>query len=101
MLWAPFQRMPLSIQGWKRMLLRVAGFGAGFAAVSALILGFGLWWLHRPAKPKPWNTTAITASFAQLSSEGENYTIVFVYTLQNNTDADYRIADVAYLMPVI
>jgi hypothetical protein len=81
------------MDSWKRILPRAAGFGAGFAVVAALIVWLALWWHQRPEKPKPWNISAITASFDNLSTEGDKNTIVFVFTLQNNTSTDYRIAD--------
>jgi hypothetical protein len=48
------------MENWKRILLRSAGCGGGFAVVLSAILGTALWWSGRPAKPKPWNTQAIT-----------------------------------------
>ena len=81
------------MESLKKILIRAAGFGAGFAVVAAIIVGLFLWWSGRPAKPKPWDKTAITASFDTIDTEGEQNTIVVVYTLQNNTDADVRISD--------
>jgi hypothetical protein len=78
---------------WKKILLRAAGFGAGFVLTAALIVGLVLWWSQRPEKPKPWNATALTASFDAVDAEGEKNTLVFVYTLQNNTDVDYQVTD--------
>jgi len=81
------------MENWKKILLRAAGFGGGFALVGAIILCGLLLWSSRPTKPKPWNKTAITASFNNLRTEGPQHTIVYEYTLQNNTDADYRLDD--------
>lgn len=78
---------------WKKILLRAAGFGGGFAVVVAIILGVVVWWSGRPVKPKPWNKTAITATFNNLRTEGDKHTIVYEYTLQNNTDTDYQLSD--------
>jgi hypothetical protein len=81
------------LESWKKIAIRAAGFGAGFALLAALIIWTFAWWSARPVKPKPWNTSAITASFEGLDMEGDKNTLVFVYTLQNNTDFDYRISD--------
>ena len=81
------------IEGWKKLAIRAAGFGAGFALISALLIGATLWWSSRPVKPKPWNTKAITAEFSDIFAEGEKNTLVFVFTLQNNTEKDIQIAD--------
>jgi len=81
------------MDGWKKILFRAAGFGIGFALLSAIIIGSALWWSSRPVKPKPWNTKAITATFDTLNTEGETNTLEFVYTLENNTDVDYRASD--------
>jgi hypothetical protein len=79
------------MQTWKKIILWAVGVGAGFAVMAGLIVGAFLWWSHRPIKPKPWNTNAITASFDAMDAEGEKNNIEFVYTLQNNTDADYEV----------
>jgi hypothetical protein len=81
------------METWKKILLRAAGFGAGFALTAAVIVGPFVWWSGRPPKPKPWNKTAISASFDTIDAEGEQNTLIVVYTLQNNTDADVRISD--------
>lgn len=80
-----------AMENWKKILLRAAGFGAGFAVITAVIVVFVLWWSSRPPRPKPWDDKAITASYESLDTEGDANTFRFVYTLQNNTDADYRI----------
>jgi len=36
--------------------------------------------------PKPWDKKAITAIYDFVDTEGEKNTIVFYYTLQNNTE---------------
>ena len=51
------------------------------------------WYESRPKPPKPWNTNAVKADFDYTSVEGDKNTIVFVYTLQNNTDFDYKISE--------
>jgi len=82
---------------WKRFLLIGAGFGAGFAAISALIFGGWTWYLSRPVKPKPWDSNEIVATFEFLGTETGQFaddpkaqSLVFSYTLENKTDVDYR-----------
>ena len=46
--------------------------------------------------PKPWNTSAITASYvgAQLRQvDSGNASLYLAYEVQNHTDSDYRLAD--------
>jgi len=78
---------------WKQVLLKAAGFGAGFALCS---IAFGLvwyWYSSRPRPPKPWNEKAITAEYDVATTEGNDKTFVIYYTLQNNTDFDYKVQD--------
>jgi hypothetical protein len=78
------------MQPWKKILLRAAGFGGGFAIVAAVIIGTAVWWSGRPVKPKPWNTRAISATYDGLSVS--NGTLSVWYALANNTDDDFRIS---------
>lgn len=64
-------------------------FGAGVVITAALILGTFFWYESRP---KPWNSTAIAAIYNSIDTEGEKNTFVFYYTLENNTDFDYKIS---------
>jgi hypothetical protein len=73
---------------WKKYILLGLSTGAGFAIMFCLIAGGFYWYGNRP---KPWNKDAITATFDQIRTEGsENKTLVFFYTLQNNTNRDYK-----------
>ena len=74
---------------WKKILLRAAGFGGGFAIVAAIIVGIAVWSSARPAKPKPWNIKAVTAKYDGLSVT--NGSLKVWYALENNTDDDFRI----------
>jgi hypothetical protein len=81
---------------WKQILLKAAGFGAGFALFVCLILGFWSWYSKRPKPPKPWDTQKITAEYDVATTEttqNKNETFAIAYTLQNNTDYDYEIRD--------
>lgn len=77
----------------KRWAITGASFGAGLAVTLSLIAGVYSLYASKPNPPKPWNTRAITATYDYIDTEGDNNTFVFYYTLQNNTDYDYRIAD--------
>ncbi|MGA2183826.1 MAG: hypothetical protein ABSH47_12415 [Bryobacteraceae bacterium] len=78
--------------GWKRVVLGGLSVGAGFAITFVLVWGGYLWYAARPRPPKPWNASAIRASFDRLDTEGEKNTVVFWYTLENRTDFDLRLA---------
>ncbi len=80
---------------WKRLFIKAAGFGAGFALMLAVLAGVGIWYWNRPKPPKPWNDQAIKAEFdyADAEVEGEKNTLVVFYTLENKTDFDYTISD--------
>jgi hypothetical protein len=79
--------MPL----WKRILLKSIGFGAGFALTLCILFGVWLWYRERPRPPKPWNKQAITTEYEGVDTRGADNHIIFVYTLQNNTDEDFRL----------
>jgi hypothetical protein len=83
------------MDNWKRILLRAVGFGGGFALVAAVILGIVVWWSGRPAKPKPWNTHAITPAGKnelEVQTRGEVFHLQPKCNLKNNTGKDYRMA---------
>ena len=81
------------MEPWKRIVLKAAGFGVGFAVVAALIIGTCLWWSSRPVKPKPWNKAAISASYEAILAAGKDNTVEIMFTLRNNTDQDYKVTD--------
>ncbi len=80
----------VKMQNWKRALLVSFAFGAGFAVTAAVIIGATIWYTSQPA---PWNTRAITATYDTVYTEGEKNSLVFSYTLTNNTGKDWRIED--------
>jgi hypothetical protein len=83
------------MDNWKRILLRAAGVGGGFAVVAAVILGIAVWWLGRPAVSKPWNTQAITPggkSELEVQTRAEVFHLQPKCNLKNNTGKDYRMA---------
>jgi hypothetical protein len=80
------------IDKWKTWFIKSVGFGAGLALALACIVGVGLWYAKRPTPPKPWNRSAITAAGTpglDVSPDGKE--VVFSYSVQNNTNIDYRI----------
>lgn len=79
--------MPL----WKKILLRSAGFGAGFAITLCVVVGVWIWYIERPKPPKPWDKQAITAEYDNVSTAGDENFFSVQYILQNNTDVDYRL----------
>lgn len=82
---------------WKKILLRSAGFGAGFAIVVCGVIGGVLWYSSRPSKAvNKWNTTALKvteppAFGAYKNDKDSRMYVEFNYSVQNNTDDDYKI----------
>jgi hypothetical protein len=80
---------------WKRILLRSAGFGAGFALTLCIVVGVLIWYIDRPRPPepsKPWDTRTIQAEYDGTTEEHTS-DIGFRYVLKNNGTEDYRISD--------
>jgi len=75
---------------WKKILLVSAGVGAGVAFVLCAAIGGVVWYQQRPKPPKPWSKQAITAEYDYVSTDDDNK-IFFYYTVQNNTESDYRL----------
>lgn len=90
------------MQLWKKILLGAAGFGGGFAVVSAIIFGAILWWSYRPVKPKPMNPNAITAKFSGMAMgiREETLHLTVTYSLHNTTDRDYTLPSLGEMMVV-
>jgi hypothetical protein len=72
----------------KRIFLRAAGFGAGFAFVSVVLLVSLYWWNIRP---KAWSITAITAKpeMPEFQVRGDEMHISLAYAFTNNTNVEY------------
>ena len=54
------------------------------------------YFLPRSRRPRPWNTTAITANYvgAQLRQlDSGNVALYLAYEVRNQTDSDYQLAD--------
>jgi hypothetical protein len=83
------------MENWKKIVLRSAGVGGGFAVVAAIIVGIAVWWSGRPAKPKPWNTQAITPAGKnelEVQTRGQVFHLQPKCNLKNNTGRDYKMA---------
>jgi hypothetical protein len=79
--------------GWRKIVLKAFGFGAGFTLVLIAVVGFLFWYSTKPRPPQPWNSHAVTAAYEFVSTDKEKNQLVFVYTIQNNTNEDYRLSD--------
>jgi hypothetical protein len=86
-----------SISGWKKLAIRAFFGGVGFAIALAIIAGAAVWYHNRPERPKPWNSTALKATFDTMEiSAGHwtdiySYPVAFYYNVQNNTDRNFEI----------
>jgi hypothetical protein len=76
---------------WKRLFVKTAGFGAGFAGVLVLFTVFNLRHQNRPVPPPSWNNSAITAQWIKVIPEKKNETLEFWYAVSNSTSDDYRL----------
>jgi hypothetical protein len=81
--------------GWKRLFIKAAGFGAGFAIFVCAIVGFALW---ESSRPKPWNHALITAEYDGTQTIGDKNHIQFFWVLVNHSNRDYRIDDDSQLL---
>jgi len=90
----------LNMETWKPIFLKAAGFGAGGVLTAAICLGLFFWYKSRPARPRPWDQSAITAQFYRVSTAAEGDSkLEFEYVLQNNSEKDYELP--AYSAPKI
>lgn len=80
---------------WKKICLWGLSFGVGFSVTLVSLIGLYVWHENQPKPPKPWNTSAIVSTFDYIDTEGNDNTIVFYYTIQNNTDYDYELSKTA------
>ena len=80
---------------WKRLFIKAAGFGAGFAIVVCGIVGFALW---HSSRPKPWNHELVTAEYDGAQAVGDKNHIQFIWVLVNHSNQDYRLNDDSQLL---
>lgn len=76
---------------WKRIFLRSAGLGVGFALTLAVILGIVVWYDSRPKPPKPWDNRTIQAVFDRTIPEHAIGKVGLRYSLKNSGNEDFRI----------
>jgi len=74
----------------KKWLCIGAGFGAGAVLMVALLLGGITWYSSRP---KPWNKTAIKATYDAVNLEDDDRHLEFYYVLENATESDYTLQE--------
>jgi len=84
--------MPIqaTTQHWRRILILSGITGAAFA-LTFLLASATIDWYR--SQPRPWNTTAIRATFDSLDTEDASNALVFYYVLENMTHIDYEVAD--------
>jgi|SRR3972149_8276638 len=82
----------------KKIIISSIVGGVSFAVAIAIIFGLVFWYQNKPKPPKPWNKEAITATYDSVDTEGEKNYFVFYYTLQNNTDFDYKFSDLTNIL---
>jgi hypothetical protein len=90
------------MEDWKRIVLRAAGFGAGFAVAVGIVVGVALWWSTRPVKAKPMNSHSIVGSYSGMGMQvrGDAMHLTVTYGLHNTTDKDYSLPTIGELMIV-
>jgi hypothetical protein len=86
------------VTGWKRLLLIAFGWGIGCAFGIGVLIGVWSWYASRPKPSKPWNNTAIKATYDTVFAEGDNNTLVVAYVLENVTNVDYKATDGSAIM---
>jgi hypothetical protein len=86
-----------SIRPWKMLAIRSFFGGVGFAIGLSIIAGAVLWYHNRPERPKPWNASALKATYDTMefmvgsAKDTYSYPVVFYYNVRNNTDRNYQI----------
>ena len=83
---------------WKQLLLRSLGVGVGIGVGIAIAVGVYAWYSSRPKPEKPWDASAITASFLSADTAGEDNHLRFLYILENHTEQDYRVRTTSELL---
>lgn len=72
---------------WFRYFVLSAGAATALVFVAVTLV----WYVTRPAKPRPWNDGAITATFTGMSVLTDRPVATFRYGVQNHTERDYRL----------
>jgi hypothetical protein len=83
---------------WKQTLLKSLGVGIGIGVGFAICVASYAWYTSRPGPQKPWDASAITASFLSADTAGEDNHLRFLYILENHTEQDYRVRTTSELL---
>lgn len=81
---------------WKKIAIRAFFGGIGLAVGATAIIGAIVWYSNRPTPTPPWNTGALTASFAEMSfttasaKTPYSFKVQFSYNVKNNTTGNYN-----------
>lgn len=92
---------PRPIASWKKFAIRAFFGGVGFAFALAVLAGAALWYHNRPERPKPWNNTALKATFDTMEiwaghwKDTLSYSVGFYYNVHNNTDRNFEVSNSA------
>jgi hypothetical protein len=87
-----------SLSDCKKFAIRAFFGGLGFAVGLGILVGAGVWYSRRPERPKPWNNTALKATYDTMefslgaSKDAYSYPVDFYYNVHNNTDRNYQIS---------
>jgi len=76
---------------WKQVVLKSVGLGIGIGLGLAICVGVYAWYASRPVPQKPWDSSAVTASFLLADTAREDNHLRFLYILENHTEMDYRV----------
>jgi hypothetical protein len=81
------------VRGWKKWFAIGFGFGAGAGVVIVSIGGFAIWY---DSRPKPWNSSDITATFSTpLYNVDDNNGVLngeeLEYIIDNKTSKDFTL----------
>lgn len=85
---------PVKKEFRKRLFIKAAGFGAGFALVFALSAGVGTWYIKHSKHIKPWNNQVLKAEFRSIGKTDSD-TFAFQYVVENTSDNDYTLRSMA------
>ena len=90
------------MESWRKIILKAAGFGAGFAVAASILLGVAMWWSDRPVAPKAMSSQALVGSYSGMEAQirGDAMHLTVTYGLHNMTDKDYSLPTIGALMSV-
>src|SRR5690348_3751597 len=79
---------------WKRVLIKAAGFGAGFCLTLTIVVVAGMWYESQPKTQKPWDEKTIAAKWSGLEYQrvGDEMQLRYTYAFHNTLASDYHVA---------